>query len=194
VNEGHAPRHRPHSRIARLQRAVRYKFLIPLYRSPHPPEYTARGVAIGVFWGVTPFMGLQTLLMISTWQVLRRVFHKDASLVQALIWAWVNNPVTMIPMYYLFYLTGLWMTHTPGSVGGYGAFAALWDQSQLEATFLARVLLIAKQVGIALTVGSLPWAFFGSWIAYRWALTISRARKRRVGRAGPAKRSALMSR
>lgn len=132
---------------------------------------------------MTPFMGLQTILMISTWQVLRRVFHKDASLLQAFIWAWVNNPVTMIPMYYVFYLTGLWLTHTPGSIGGYGAFAALWEQSQHEPTFLARVLLIAQQVGIALAVGSLPWAFVATWVAYRWALTISRARKRRVGRA-----------
>jgi uncharacterized protein len=179
------PRGRPRSRIAHLRRRARHKFLIPLYRSPHPPEYTARGVAIGVFWGVTPFMGLQTILMISTWQVLRRVFHKDSSLLQALIWAWVNNPVTMIPMYYVCYLTGLWLTHTSGSIGGYGAFAALWEQSQHEPTFLARVLLIAEQVGIALSVGSLPWAFLGSWIAYRWALKITRARKRRLGPLHP---------
>ena len=183
MKNGHVSRGRPRSRIAHLRRFARHKFLIPLYRSPHPPEYTARGVAIGVFWGMTPFMGLQTILMISTWQVLRRVFHKDASLLQAFIWAWVNNPVTMIPMYYVFYLTGLWLTHTPGSIGGYGAFAALWEQSQHEPTFLARVLLIAQQVGIALAVGSLPWAFVATWVAYRWALTISRARKRRVGRA-----------
>jgi uncharacterized protein len=185
VKDGHAPRRRPRSRIARLQRFARYKFLIPVYRSPHPPEYTARGVAIGVFWGVTPFMGLQTVLMIGTWQVLRRVFHKDASLLQALIWAWVNNPVTMIPMYYVFYLTGLWLTHTPGSIGGYGAFVALWDQGQQEPTFFARVLLIAERIGVALTVGSLPFAFLGSWIGYRWALHITRARKRRLGRVEP---------
>jgi uncharacterized protein len=185
VKDGHVPRGRSRSRIARLQRLARHKFLIPLYRSPHPPEYTARGVAIGVFWGVTPFMGLQTILMVGTWQVLRRVFHKDASLVQALIWAWVNNPVTMIPMYYVFYLTGLWLTHAPGSIGGYGAFAALWEQSRHEPTFLARALLIAGQVGIALSIGSLPWAFLVSWIAYRWALKITRARKRRVGPVEP---------
>ena len=185
MKDGHAPPRRPHSRIARLGRLARYKFLIPVYRSPHPPEYTARGVAIGVFWAVTPFIGLQTILMISTWQVLRRVFHKDASLLQALIWAWVNNPVTMIPMYYVFYLTGLWLTHTPGSIGGYDAFVALWDEGQHAPTFFARVLLIAERIGVALTVGSLPFAVLGSWIGYRWALHITRARKRRLGRVEP---------
>jgi uncharacterized protein (DUF2062 family) len=182
VKDGHATRRRPRSRIARLRRLARYKFLIPVYRSPHPPEYTARGVAIGVFWGVTPFMGLQTILMIGTWQVLRRAFHKDASLLQALIWAWVNNPITMIPMYYVFYLSGLWLTQTPGSIGGYDAFVALWDQGQHEATFLARAVLIAERIGVALTVGSLPFAFLGSWIGYRWALHVTRARRRRLAR------------
>jgi uncharacterized protein (DUF2062 family) len=185
VEDGHTPRRRSHTLLTRLRRFARYKFLIPLYRSAHPPEYTARGVAIGVFWGVTPFMGLQTALMIATWQVMRRVFHKDASLLQALIWAWVNNPVTMIPMYYLFYVTGLWLTRTPGGIGGYDAFAALWNQSQHEPTFLARVWLIAEQVGLALSLGSIPYAFLGSWIAYRWALSITRARRRRTGRATP---------
>jgi uncharacterized protein (DUF2062 family) len=165
---------------------IRYRLVIPVIRSPHPPEYTARGVALGVFWGVTPFMGLQTLLMVGSWQLLKRVFHKDTSLVQALIWAWVNNPLTMLPMYYLFYVTGLWLTGTSGSVGGYDAFIALWEQSGREPTFVARVTLIARQVGIALSVGCLPWALAGSWASYRWALSVTRSRRRRLRSVDPA--------
>jgi uncharacterized protein (DUF2062 family) len=154
--------------------------IIPVFRSPHPPEYTARGVAIGVFWGVTPFMGLQTLLIVSTCLVMKRALRKDASLVQALIWAWVNNPVTMLPMYYLFYVTGLWLTGTSGAVGGYSAFVALWDASQHEVSFAARVIMLATQIGLAITVGCAPFALIFSRIAYSWALAATRARRVRL--------------
>ena len=154
--------------------------LIPLFRSPHPPEYTARGVAIGVFWGVTPLLGLQTLLMIGTWQVLKRVFGKDASLIQALAWAWINNPLTMIPMYYAFYLTGLWLVGSAAPLGGYDAFRSLWDASSREPTLLARIALLASQIGVALMVGCVPYALLGSWAAYAWALRIVRARRLRI--------------
>jgi uncharacterized protein (DUF2062 family) len=171
---------RSHTRFERLRRLVRYRLIIPVFRSPHPPEYTARGVANGVFWGVTPFMGFQTLAMLGTWAVLKRGFGKDSSIVQALIWAWVNNPITMVPMYYTFYVFGLWLTGTSGSLGGYSAFVALWESSEREPTFLARVALLAGRVGLAVTVGCVPFALLGSAIAYRWALQVTRARRRRI--------------
>jgi uncharacterized protein len=162
---------------------IRYKLIIPVYRSPHPPAYTARGVAIGVFWGVTPLLGLQTILMVATWQTLKRAFAKDASIVQALIWAWVNNPITMLPMFYVFYVTGSWIIGSPNVLGGgYHAFVALWETSQHEPTFLARALTTARAVGLALTVGCVPYAALASWVAYRWALAITTARRRRIRR------------
>jgi uncharacterized protein len=163
-----------------VRRLIRYRLVIPVYRSPHPPAYTARGVAIGVFWGVTPFMGLQTVLMLTTWQVLKRVFAKDSSIVQALIWAWVNNPITMLPMYYLFYVSGAWLLGSSHTLAGYDAFVALWDRSQHEPTFVARLLMIARDVGLALTVGCVPYAIVFSWLAYRWAFAITVARRRRI--------------
>lgn len=177
---------RPRGRIQRLQRLIRYKLIIPVFRSPHPPEYTARGVANGVFWGVTPFLGLQTLFMLGTWTVMKRAFGKDSSLLQALIWAWVNNPITMVPMYYVFYVTGLWLTGTSGSLGGYDAFVALWERSADTPGFLARVALLARQIGVALTIGCIPFALVLSWIAYSWALAATRARQRRIKRSDRA--------
>jgi uncharacterized protein len=171
---------RTHTLFARLRRSVRFHLLIPIFRSPHPPEYTARGIALGVFWGVTPFLGAQTLLMIATWQLMKRTFGKDASLVQALAWAWINNPLTMIPMYYAFYLTGLWLVGSPAPSGGYDAFASLWEASRNQPTLLARVERLAGHVGVAVLVGCVPYALLGSWAAYQWALRIVRARQRRV--------------
>lgn len=173
---------RTRSRIERLQRVVRYTLIIPVFRSPHPPEYTARGVANGVFWGVTPFMGLQTLFMLLTWVTLKRVFGRDSSVVQALIWAWVNNSITMIPMYYVFYVSGLWLMGTSGSLGGYDAFVALWEESAQAPNFIARVSTLARQIGLALTIGCIPFALVLSWTAYSWALAATRARRRRIRR------------
>ena len=171
---------RIHTRFARARRFVRFHLVIPVFRSPHPPEYTARGVAIGVFWGVTPFLGMQTLLMITTWQAMKRALRKDASLVQALAWSWINNPITMIPMYYSFYLAGLWLTGMSSHLGGYDAFAALWEASGRDASFVERVQLLARQLGLPLVVGCFPFAIAGSWLSYVWAHRMVRTRRRRI--------------
>lgn len=178
-------RRRTHTRAARVARLLRYRLVVPLVRSVHPPEYTARGVAIGVFWGVSPFLGLQTFLMLATWQVSKRFFRKDASVIQALAWAWINNPLTMLPMYYAFYLTGLWLVGGEGA-RGYQAFGGLWESSRHAPTFLAGVQSIAQEIGWPLLIGSVPYAVAGSWVAYAWALRVVRARRRRISQAARA--------
>ena len=90
-----------------LLRGLRYRLVIPVFRSTHSAEYTARGVANGVFWGLTPTVGLQTLEITAVWFVGKTLFERNSSLLQAYIWVWVNNPLTMVPMYYAFYVTGL---------------------------------------------------------------------------------------
>jgi len=45
-----------------MRRLLRLKLLIPLRRSPHSPEYAARGVAVGMFWALTPLVGIQMYL------------------------------------------------------------------------------------------------------------------------------------
>jgi uncharacterized protein (DUF2062 family) len=168
--------------MERLRRLIRYRLIIPVFRSPHPPEYTARGVANGVLWGMTPFMGLQTLAMLGTWAGLRHVFRKESSLVQALIWAWVNNPITMIPMYYVFFVTGAWLTGSSSRIGGYDAFVAVWDASQIEPTWFARGIRLTRDVGLAVSIGCLPYAVVCSWISYQWALRVVCARRRRIAK------------
>jgi uncharacterized protein (DUF2062 family) len=164
--------------LTALWRAVRYRLIVPVFRSRHPPEYTARGVANGVFWGLTPFLGLQTIAIATTWVVGRKVFRKDASLLQALIWVWVNNPVTMVPMYYVFYLTGAWLMGDVGLATGYDGFLGLWNDS--AAGWLDRVAEIARAVGVATVLGSIPYAAVASVVSYRWAVGVVRRRKSRL--------------
>jgi uncharacterized protein (DUF2062 family) len=170
-------RRRRHGRIASLWRLCRYRLVIPVFRSPHPPEFTARGVANGVFWGVTPTMGLQTMEIVGTWFIARRWFKRDSSLVQALIWVWVNNPLTMLPMYYAFYVTGMWMMGTSGATG-YDDFVALWDTA--GGTWWTRVTTVVEAIGVPLVLGSLPYAVVATAISYRWAARVVRARRLRI--------------
>ena len=54
-----------------LRRMLRYRLLVPLLRAKHPPEYTARGVFIGLLVAMTPTVGVQMPICLVTWLVLR---------------------------------------------------------------------------------------------------------------------------
>jgi uncharacterized protein (DUF2062 family) len=163
-----------------MRRMVRYRLVIPVFRSAQSPEYTARGVANGVFWGLTPTVGLQTLEILGTWSV-ARLLGRDSSLLQAMIWVWVNNPVTMIPMYYGFYLTGLWLVGQGGTGEGYGAFVDLFT-ANAQLSWWARLLGIIRAIGVPIFVGCLPYAVVGAAVSYRWAVGAVRRRRLRVHR------------
>ena len=176
------PAVRRRSGFRALQRALRYRLLIPVLRSTHSPEYTARGVANGVFWGLTPTVGLQTIEITSTWLVGRALLGKDSSLLQAYIWVWVNNPVTMIPMYFMFYVTGLVMLGDLSSVSSYDAFVVLWTRG-IALSWWDGFLAMLQAIGAPLFLGASPYALVGTLLAYRWALALVRRRHRRLGRA-----------
>lgn len=60
----------------------------------HPDRRTlARGVAVGVFVGLSPTVGFQTLLMLIGCIALRANFPI------AFLVSWVSNPLTMAPLY-----------------------------------------------------------------------------------------------
>lgn len=131
-------------------------------------------MANGVFWGLTPTIGLQTVAILATWIVTKRALGKDSSLLQAMVWVWVNNPLTVVPMYYIFYVTGLWLTGSPGVAVDYRSF----NISGLS----------LGTVGVPLLVGCLPFAVFGSLISYHWAMRVVVRRRARLA----AKRQAAL--
>ena len=62
--------------MRRMQAVVRRRLLIPLFRSPHPPEYTARGVFIGVLVALTPTVGIQMAIVGVLWIALRALHSR----------------------------------------------------------------------------------------------------------------------
>jgi uncharacterized protein len=162
-------------------RAIRYRLIIPLFRSPHPPEYTARGIAVGVFWGFTPLVGAQSLIIAGLWLAARRL-RWEFSLLQGLAWSWVSNVFTMLPLYYLFYLTGMLLLGDAQEAAGYHAFLTLWQRAsegEPEPHFLRQVVLSFRVLGVPALLGCLPWAIGGGWIAYAWSLRIATRRQRK---------------
>ena len=61
----------------RLMRVLRYRLIVPLKRSRHAPEHTARGVMIGVAWAMTPTVGVQMPLVFANWIAARKLFNWD---------------------------------------------------------------------------------------------------------------------
>jgi uncharacterized protein (DUF2062 family) len=131
-----------------------------------------------VFWGLTPTVGLQTIEIVGTWFIARKVLRADSSLVQALIWVWVNNPLTMVPMYYVFYLTGLWLTGASSGATGYESFLAIWDRP--DASWSELVTSVAATVGLPTLLGSVPYATLGAFFSYRWTVAVVRRRRARL--------------
>ena len=162
-------------------RALRYRLIIPVFRSPHPPEFTAGGVANGVFWALTPSVGIQSVAILATWFIARTALQRDSSLLQAFIWAWINNPLTMIPMYYAFYVTGLWLLGQGGESEGYAAFASVWDASS-NVPWFERLASLGRAIGVPTALGCIPYAVVGGLVSYHWALRVVRRRRQRTTR------------
>ncbi|MGY8991135.1 MAG: DUF2062 domain-containing protein, partial [Rhodospirillales bacterium] len=102
-----------------LNRLIRYRLLIPLKRSAHSPEYTARGVMVGMVWAMTPTVGIQMGLVFGTWLFTRKFFKWDFSLINGMAWTWTTNVFTLIPIYYTFYITGQLMMGRFDDLSGY---------------------------------------------------------------------------
>ncbi len=187
------PKRLPFSRSAglrhRLERAVRFRLIVPLMRSRHTPEWSARAALIGLGWAFTPSVGFQMPLVFGSWLIARRVFKWDFSLIQGLAWTWTTNAFTALPCYYVFFLTGQLMLGRWSDLSGYDSFLELFhtafaDDLTLMATTKAVSKVLLLDWGLAMWVGSLPWAALMGWLGYRltlrFVIAYRHARARRI--------------
>ena len=188
---------------ARLARVLRYRLVIPIKRSIHSPEHTARGVAVGLALGLTPTIGIQMALVFVTWIATRRIFRWDFSLIIAMAWTWTTNVVTMFPCYYLFYVTGQIMLGGFDRVSGYDEFIVAWDRHVGDDEVIgywewlwSYTITLVQGWGVPMLIGCLPWAALGSWVGYAWSLRFvrrhraARERRRAARHAARAARAA----
>ena len=189
----------------RFGRLCRYRLIVPIQRSIHSPEQIARGVMVGLAWGLTPTIGLQMGLCFLTWLFTVRVLRWHFNIVIAMAWTWTTNVLTMVPAYYLFYQTGQLMLGRFGGMTGYGEFVALWDKNMASVdggfwqSLSDSALLLLQDGGLPMVIGCLPWAALGAWAGYVWTLRFAtryqqarhrrheaRRARREAAAAGPA--------
>lgn len=166
---------RSFSVFQKLGRLLKLKLIIPILRLKHPPEYKARGVAVGLAWAMTPLVGIQMWLVFMTWIFLKKVFHWHFSLGLAIVWTWVTNVFTVPPVYYIFYATGQIMQSR--EVAAYQNL-----KKMISETFLSNLSfseqwvlffkLLVKDWGFSMAIGCLPWALLfgvsGYYLTYRF--------------------------
>ncbi len=166
-------------------RLLKLKLLVPILRSKHPPEYKARGVAVGLAWAMTPLVGIQMWLVFMTWLFLKKVFHWHFSLGLAVAWTWVTNVFTVPPVYYMFYATGQIMRARP--IGAYQQLKDLISETFLsDLSFWEQWVLFFKLLvrdwGVSMAVGCVPWAVasaaLGYYLTYRFECRRAQKKKK----------------
>lgn len=172
--------------LGRTGRLLRYRLQIPLKRSRHSPQHTARGVAVGMAWAMTPIFGAQMAAVFVTWLITRNLFKWDFSLINGLAWTWTTNVFTLLPAFYVFYVTGQVMMGRLDHLGGRETLDKLYaiindpDLTGIEAG-ADWIATIASDWGLPLCIGWVPWSALSAWVAYRLSLNFVIAyRKRRA--------------
>ena len=154
--------------FSRFIRLLNLKLIVPLKRSQHPPEYTAKGVLIGMMWAMTPLVGVQMTAVFLTWIAAKKFFKWDFSLPVALAYTWVTNVFTMWPIYYIFYATGKVMMGD-FDISAFSAFAEAGRQAfsvnvsfwEVSKSIMLFVGLLMKEWGLAMAIGCIPWCSKG---------------------------------
>lgn len=157
-----------------------------MLRTRHTPEYLARGTMIGLILAFSPTTGLHTTLVLAIWFVADRLFKWEFSVILALAWVWVANVFTVVPIYYLLYVTGQMMMGRFSDFSGYAKFTHLWQRLHVgDLTLWQEIVLMTKIMvkdwGLAMCLGSIPWATITGALGYWLTLGTVRAYRRRRG-------------
>lgn len=148
------------SYLDRWKRRIRYAYLKFIRLRGHPKEL-ARGLAAGVFAGMFPLFGLQTIMGVAI------AFRIKGNPLMAAGGTWISNPLTYLPIYAFNYRLGCWVLGRP-------AVNLFTDVESLKAW-----LETGADVGIALMLGSLVMGLIFGTLSYFIGLPlIRRARKR----------------
>jgi hypothetical protein len=163
------------SRIRRwLEQHPRISGLLERGGCLHVDEFAlARGIAVGLFIGFTPTVGIQTFMMLAASLAFR------ANFIAAFIVSNVSNPFTMAPLYYGFNQLGEWlMNELPISPAP--AITTLGDEIAYET-----VAMVLGSLVIAIPAAALGYFAF-LWIWRRLGLRLPYSAAPGQGAPGPA--------
>lgn len=133
-------------------RSLRY-FYLRFVRLRGTPEEVARGMALGVFIGMTPTMGVQIPIALFLAVLLKE------NKIAAILGVWVSNPMTAIPIYTFNFKVGKYMLGTA-------------DLKMPNFASLREVLSLGHDLLLPLWLGSFLVGLFSAAVAYVFTLRI----------------------
>lgn len=144
----------------RLKRRVRFVYLKFIRLRGHPKEL-ARGLAAGVFAGMFPLFGLQTVMGIAI------ALRIKGNPLMAAAGTWISNPLTYLPVYAFNYRLGCWIL-------GRQPVNLFSDVESLKT-----LLETSTDVGVALMLGSFVMGLAFGALSYVVGLPLIRRARRR---------------
>lgn len=118
----------------KLKNLIDERLVRPFRESHAPVEEMARASVVGLFWALTPLIGIQMGLVTITWFAARLVRWRF-NLAIGVVWVWITNPVTMPFFYYGFYVAGVLGYKVLGIPVEWVSFASL-EKALVEAQAL----------------------------------------------------------
>ena len=92
--------------MKKLSTTLYEHLILPVIESFAPVRHVSWGVAIGLFVGLTPTMGIQMYIVAAIWGISRYIFRFQFYLPVGVALVWISNPVTVLPFYYIFLIIG----------------------------------------------------------------------------------------
>ncbi|HET8728877.1 MAG TPA: DUF2062 domain-containing protein [Alphaproteobacteria bacterium] len=160
-----------------LKRQYFRRFLRPINKMKLGPGQVGRTVVVGLFWGLTASVGLQVVGVGLCWLAMRGL-DRPFNLPIALLLTGVTNPLTIAPIYSLYFVVGC--AALPSCHPGAGSVETIIVRLKEEG--LWDVLADSWQFFAITYAGSLPFAIAGSVAGFyfgRWVGGMLQHRRRR---------------
>ena len=87
--------------LGAMVRLVYERMVRPILQLNDSPHSISLGITLGLFVGLTPTVGIQMVVVVIFGTLIR------ANRLAAVCVVWISNVFTVVPLYYLFYLTGI---------------------------------------------------------------------------------------
>ena len=138
------------------------------------PHQIALGVAVGAFWGMTPTVGVQMLLVLGFYYLCKPLFAFNVK--ASLVTVYISNPLTMLAIYWFDYEVGT--LFVAGDLTK-SELAAVLEYSSL-AEWWETVRDLVLRVGWPMLIGSAVVGTVCALVSYpvtRWLVVKWRGRK-----------------
>ncbi|MBX3421208.1 MAG: DUF2062 domain-containing protein [Pirellulaceae bacterium] len=157
-------------------RRTKHFCVCKILHADDPPHTLALGIAIGIFVGFLPLMGIQMALAVGiAWP-----FRANKLIAGSLVW--ISNPLTMVPIYYPGYWLGCKLLNEPLT----GGWLEILQSDESSTVKLRNFLENLADFAGPLMLGTFVLASVAGVISYYASLAIIRTyRLRRWGQLIP---------